>query len=250
MREKFIEELMLLENYQNNPSKDIIIVVRDCLKYTKDCIESIYKYTKNFNLFIWDNGSGYETRDYLESLKDIYLVRSSANVGFIIPNNELIKLGISEYVILLNNDTLVEDNWDRLMTAYLEQHPDVKAIGYRGGLMNENGVGIANVSGEEIDYVSGWCLCFARKTYEYYGLFNNELSFAYGEDADFSLRLKERGHRIYALYSPYVSHFGNTTIKSLVEKEVVPINFEKNMAWLRGRWGHYLQNERILCKTS
>jgi len=50
-----IKEELLLSDSSDGINKDILIVVHNQYDYVKNCIESIYKNTKNFNLFIWDN---------------------------------------------------------------------------------------------------------------------------------------------------------------------------------------------------
>ena len=49
--------------------KDIIIVVRDQLRYFKECIESIKENTSHYTLYIWDNASGSETKKYIEDCR-------------------------------------------------------------------------------------------------------------------------------------------------------------------------------------
>lgn len=252
------DELRLAESARE-VWKDIIIVVHDQLDYLKQCIDSIRAYTKNYHLYIWDNNSKQETADYIESLMKSYdpevhkdwaitTIRSDSNTGFIFPNNELAALGDSEYIILLNSDTKVFENWDRVMTGFMDAHPDVGAVGVWGGYLGADGRGFGGGNGYEIDYVPGWCLCIGRETYRRHGLFNRELKFAYCEDADLSLRLKEAGYKIYALHAPLVHHYQNKTIVE-VEKEGqvdVRATFDHNHAYIKERWKHYLANERVM----
>lgn len=240
--------------------KDIIIVVRNQLSYFKQCIESVQKHTKFYHLYIWDNGSSKETQDYIESLVSGYnpdcldwkisTMRSETNSGFIMPNNELVGWGDSEYIILLNSDTKVFENWDRLMTGFLDAHSDVAEVGYWGGHMGPDGRGFGGANGYDVDYIPGWCLCLSRETYRNYGLFNKQLNFAYCEDADLSLRLKEAGKKIYSLHAPLVHHYQNKTIVD-VEKEGqvdVKASFEHNHKYINERWKKYLENDRVLIK--
>lgn len=242
--------------------KDIIIVVRDQLDYFKQCIQSIAENTSHYHLYIWDNGSRQDTQDYIESLVascdlekngdqwKLTTVRSENNTGFIHPNNELVAWGDSEYIVLLNSDTKVFEGWDRAMTGFLDAHPDVAQVGYWGGHMGPDGRGFGGSNGYEIDYVPGWCFCMARSTYDQFGLFNKQLRFAYCEDADLSLRLKEAGNKIYALHAPLVHHYQNKTIIE-VEKEGqidVAASFEANHQYIKERWNGYLATQRVLLK--
>jgi GT2 family glycosyltransferase len=243
--------------------KDIIIIVRNQLNYFSNCIKSIRENTTNYHLYIWDNGSDQKTQDYIDSLVrefdaqnenethwKITTMRSEVNTGFIAPNNELAAWGDSEYIILLNSDTKVFKGWDRAMIGFLETHPDVAQVGYFGGHMGPDGRGFGGANGYEIDYIPGWCFCISRETYNRFGLFSPQLQFAYCEDADLSLRLKEAGKKIYALYAPLVHHYQNKTIVE-VEKEGqvdVRATFEANHNYIKKRWKHYLEHDRVLLK--
>lgn len=245
-----------------NEWKDIIVVVRNQFDYFKQTIESVMENTKKFHLYIWDNGSRADVQDYINKLLASYnpetntdwkitTMRSEENTGFIFPNNELVALGDSPYIILLNSDTKVFAQWDTAMLAVLQQERSVAQVGYWGGHMGPDGRGFGGANGYEIDYVPGWCFAIERAMYERFGLFDDEhLRFAYCEDADLSLRLKESGRKIYALYPSLVHHFQNKTITE-VEKEGqidVRASFEYNHAYIKERWKDYLANERVLLK--
>lgn len=252
---KVKEELALAEACSWDFTKDIIIVVRNQLSYLKECIESIQEHTRNYHLYIWDNDSEPETRKYIESLAQadpdhVSTMMYSENVGFIRPNNEMAGWGDGEYIILLNSDCKVFQAWDRAMIGFLQAHPDVAQVGFWGGHMDAEGRGFGGDYGYEIDYVPGWCFCISRATYQEHGLFSHELQFAYCEDADFSLRLKAAGKKIYALHPALVYHYQNKTIKE-VEKEGqvdVRATFEHNHKWMRQRWASYIENDRVLLK--
>lgn len=241
--------------------KDIIIIVHDQLDYLKQCIDSLREYTKFCHVYIWDNGSQPETADYINNLVSNHdpeqnpewrmtSMRSDVNIGFIKPNNELVGWGESEYIILLNSDTKVYAGWDKAMTGFLDLHPDVGQVGFWGGHMGPDGRGFGGANGYDVDYIPGWCFCISRDSYNRFGLFDDRLTFAYCEDADLSLRLKEAGKRIYALYAPLVHHYQNKTIIE-VEKEGqidVAASFNANHQFIKSRWKHYIEFERVLLK--
>lgn len=245
------EELSLPESQS---SKDILIVVHDQLDYLKDCLNALMAVTKNYHLYIWDNASGKKTQEYLNSLPRelVTVVRSEKNIGFIKPNNDLAAMGKNDYIILLNSDTKVFDQWDTLMVSFLEKHPNVGQVGYWGGYLGPDGIGFGGGNGYSVDYIPGWCFCLSRKLYNQVGLFNKELDFAYCEDADLSLRLKDVGYQIYALHASLVIHYQNKTIEE-VEKEGeidVQATFKRNHEYLKNRWHHYLKNDRVTKKEN
>jgi len=247
-REIIKRELLTVAQHDAPVHKDILIVVKDQLPFVKTCLESIRKHTKDYTIYLWDNGSSQETVDYLKSVEndDLIVYFNSDNDGFIIPNNRLIERTTSDYIILLNSDTKVYPGWDTAMIAFLRSDPNLAQVGYMGGLLNEMAEGSQTAWGAEIDFIPAWCTCIARSTYRKFGLFDEEhLTFAYCEDADFSLRLKSCGERIYALHLSYVEHFGSQTIKAVHAEGKVDVesSFAKNHAYMRERWKNYLSPE-------
>ena len=247
--EKIKQELLLID-FAENISKDILIVVHDQLEYVIKCVDSIYRNTQNFNLYIWNNNSKKETVDYLELLQkqkdNVKLFNRNENLGFILPNNIMIKETKSPYVILLNSDVVVEEMWDLVLIGFLENNDQVAAVGFDGGILNSQGKGVGRGLGYEIDYVCGHCLCIPRKTYEQFGLFDEEnLKFAYCEDADFSLRLKENYKKIYACYSnKLIHHFQNKTSTQVLFNEFdFSDKVKSNMEYIKNRWAKFLINK-------
>lgn len=244
--------------------KDIIIVVRDQLSYLKMCIESVRQHTRDYTLYIWDNGSGKETAEYLEQLQaehalgnyqdwDIEVWTSKENEGFIKPNNRLAAIGDGEYIILLNSDTKVYEHWDTAMLSWLQNNSDVGQVGYWGGHLGPDGRGFGGDNGYDVDYIPGWCFAIQRSTYEELGLFNEQdLKFAYCEDADFSLRVKESGRKLYAIHAPLVYHFQNKTIQAVKDEGKIDVakSFQENHTYLCSRWANYLANQRVLIKKA
>lgn len=264
-KEEIVKELLIVDDFKQTRTTeipiffDILMVVRDQLEYVQQSIESIRENTENYHLWIWDNGSGQETREYLNNLElesiendeCITVWREYHNHGFIKPNNRLADMSDGDYIILLNSDTKVHKGWYKALIGFLENNPQYSLTGFMGGLLDKEGKGIRVGCGEEIDFICGWCCCFHRKIYDEYGLFDeNNLKFAYCEDADFSLRLKEAGLKIYALHLDLVEHFGNVTAKAVKEEgRDLCSTFNHNHNYIRKRWSKYLKSERILCKN-
>lgn len=232
------EELIVTANYEP-VEKDILIVVHNQLEYLKICVESIREHTQNYHIFVWDNGSDRDVQNWLAEQEDIVTVRHEENLGFIVPNNELIKLGSSPYVILLNSDTMVLPDWDKALIAHLQQKDNLAQVGFMGGILDDDGKGKWFQFGTEIDYVAGWCFAISRETYNRFGLFDQEnLEFAYGEDADFSMRLQENGKSIMSLHLGLVHHFQNKTILQVRHKRDCRKTFEQNHRFIKQKWGN------------
>ncbi len=243
--DQIVEELVLT-SLARGP-KDILIVVHDQLPLVRECLESVSQHTTDAAVYVWDNGSRGETLGYLwewASRDRIVLVASPENRGFIVPNNRLYGLGSSPYVILLNSDTRVAPNWAEALVGYLQGHPGVGAVGYQGSRLDSRGEGGRPGVGRDIDYVCGWCACYPRAAVDAVGgLFDEDnLEFAYAEDSDLSLRLREQRWAIHALHLDLVLHHGNKTIAA-VHDELGPVvreTFRKNHDYIRRRWAYVL----------
>jgi len=93
----------------------IVIPVYNRHGITEQCIRSIYENTYIlFELIVVDNGSDADTKKVLEDLQSEYkfrLIRNENNLGFSVANNQAIENRKGKHVFLLNNDTVVTENW-------------------------------------------------------------------------------------------------------------------------------------------
>ena len=102
-------------------------------KYIYDCIKSILD-IKNFNIeiYIIDNGSKDESVDIIESFKDnrIKLKKLDKNYGTTISRNIGLKaIKETDYVCILDSDTIVNEDAFVKMSDYLDNHNDVGIVG-------------------------------------------------------------------------------------------------------------------------
>jgi len=100
------------------PKVSIIILNWNGLKDTIKCLESLKKITyPNYEVIVVDNGSEGNDADILEEqYKDyIRVIRNKENLGFAGGNNvgirKVLEEGKSEYILLLNNDTIVDPSF-------------------------------------------------------------------------------------------------------------------------------------------
>ena len=222
--------------------KDILVVVHNQYEYVKNCLESVFKNTENFRLHVWDNGSQKATASLLEDYASegkITLYRQESNLGFIIPNNRMAALCKSDWMILLNSDTEVFSNWDKVLIGALMANKEAAQSGF-GGILDKNikGKGLF-AAGFEVDYILGYCFCISRETHHQFGLFDEaNISFAYCEDSDFSLRLRESGKKLYGCYaSGLVRHYGSkTTMDVLSSNPELLEAARKNQKYMLERW--------------
>lgn len=251
LKDHLIEELTCQET-GSAATKDILVVVRDQPALTRACLESVVANTTDYHLYVWDNGSGPETKAVLDEfaqLPNFTRLTHPLNVGFIIPNNRMARLGGGEYLILLNNDCEVHSGWAEALTGWLQYHPECEAVSYQGGLLSEHGIGIGTNTGEEVDYLAGWCLCLRRSWWSRHGLFDEgNLRFAYGEDTDLCLRMREKGKSLYALNLEYVKHHAHQTTAAVKAERDMKADFAANHRYVQSRHADYLRTSRVLLR--
>lgn len=223
-------------------SKDILVVVKDQLEYVKNCLGSVFRNTEDFTLHLWDNASGNETRTYLEEVArrpNVTLRRSEENEGFIVPNNRMAEKCSSDWLILLNSDTEVLPHWSEVLVGTLRNNPEILEAGFGGGTLDGSCEFSGRAYGFGADYISGYSVCMGRKTVENNGLFDEQnLKFAYCEDSDLSLRIRESGGEIYACHSnEMVRHYGGRTSLTVANEDPRLVSCAReNLAYLRRRW--------------
>ncbi len=215
----------------------VIIVNYNGLKYLKDCFDSLYKTLEGtaYEIIVIDNQSADNSCNYIrENYPDIKLIESPENLGFGKGNNEAVKHAQGDYLLLINNDTIVLDN----LTPVLDHIKADKTIGALAiNMLNGNkeytiAVGrfpdfgamlrLKNFSkagkdietghftkdAYEVDWLSGSFLMMPKKVYDEVGGFDEDY-FMYVEDVDLSRRIYYKGYkRVFLPQYSYIHFVG------------------------------------------
>ena len=191
---------------------------------TLECIRSVSELTYPcYRILIVDNASTDETLAAVHSLfPDVETVANTSNLGFAAGNNVGIKYALAhgaDYVLLLNNDTLVDKRMVDELVAMGESGPDagitVPKIYYFGederiwsagaewrvfpprvkmiGLGQKDGPAFNDY--KELDYATGCAMLIRREAFEKVGLLDPDF-FMYQEDYDFSFKVRQAGFKI------------------------------------------------------
>ena len=242
------------------PMVSIIIVTYNNLDYTKLCIESIYEKTAypNFEVIVVDNASTDGTRDYLLELKtthsNVKVNLNEENLSFARANNMGIKASDGEYIILLNNDTVVTRGWISGLIKYFKD----PSVGMAGPVTNSIGneakidVNYKDLSEMEpfaesftaknrgktfeISVLALYCAAISRKVINKVGLLDEQFSVGMFEDDDYALRLKKEGFKLICSENVFIHHFGGATLAKLPPEEYQRI-FEENKRRYEEKWG-------------
>lgn len=230
-----------------NKSIYIILVNYNGLRDTKDCIESIKHSTyENYKIVVVDNCSPNDDAQKLKGdYDDIILINNKENEGFAKANNRGIDIAIqngADYVMLLNNDTIVEADFLEkmidtaqklaadLLTCKIMYNYDRSKIWYGGGKIDWNkGYGVHYISDElkknsEIEFASGCCMLLARRIIEKLKL--PEDYFMYFEDVDYCVKLRENGFHIY--YTPFIKLYHKVSASAGVESPFFVYYWNRN----------------------
>jgi GT2 family glycosyltransferase len=213
------------------PQVSIIIPVYNQWDYTYGCIQSIIENSKNVNyeIIVADDVSTDETQNIKDFIKNIVVLRNGENLKFVKNNNNAAKHAKGKYLLFLNNDTLVHDNWLKPMTDVFENFDNVGIVGSKliypdGRLQEAGGIIWDDASGwnygrlddpekpeynfvRECDYVSGASLMIKKELWNQLNGFDEHFSPAYYEDTDIAFRARKTGYKV--MYQPLsvITHF-------------------------------------------
>lgn len=224
---------------------DIIIPVLRRADLTANCVESIRARTHSeYNLIFIDNASDPETKALLERLRssmaNVEVVRNHENLGWVKAINQGIRLSVSPFVCVMNNDTVVRtDGWLERLISVAESADDI-------GLVNPNfdvkePRSIDGSRSIEIDFCRGYCILIKAAVVEKIGLFDESYGLGYYDDDDYSLRAIRSGFRCVMVPGVHVEHLRDTTFSALFKEDVRRSLHEKNKELFYAKWGRRLK---------
>ena len=198
----------------------IITLTYNHLQYTKKFIESLYKYTSDFELIIVDNGSTDKTVEYLKSLNydNIKIIFNTENLGFSKGNNQGIEIAQGEYIGFLNNDILLYPNWFEecekvfqkenaafVSPRHINPHYDVTDENSYIKYFRKN-FKYKTPYQKSFDECVFSCVITKRDVVNKIGVFDENYIQAFFEDNDYKYRAIEAGYGIYVVNTAYRQH--------------------------------------------
>jgi GT2 family glycosyltransferase len=109
----------------------IQIVTWNSNRYIGDCLESIERQTyRDFSVLVIDNGSSDGTVKYIRGhFPTVSVLENFKNLGYAKANNQGIKMTKSEYILVLNPDTMLDAEFLETIIAFADKHPRGASFG-------------------------------------------------------------------------------------------------------------------------
>lgn len=254
------------------PDRDslaIVIVTFNSAQEIDACLQSLVGHTSPFptTITVVDNASKDGTAALVRAnFPSVQVIESGGNIGFAKANNIGIRATTSDYVLLMNPDTVAPPAAIQTLVRGLASHPDAAIAGARllgptGFPELSWGIPITPLNelrtmvfsrlyhrkvrvlvrkmdklsrqAREVDWVSGACMVIRRPDLDAVGLLD-ERYFMYNEDVDLCLAMKKRGRKVLYIASAEVLHYrgksapSNPALERLRQKSHVAY-YEKHL---------------------
>ncbi|OFY56852.1 MAG: hypothetical protein A2Y87_08585 [Bacteroidetes bacterium RBG_13_46_8] len=241
-----------------------VVIVNYNVKYfLEQCLYSVYKSIQNISaeILVVDNNSVDGSCQMIhEKFPGVILIENKENVGFSKANNQAIRKAGGRYILLLNPDTVVQEDTFSSCTQFMDSHPEagclgVKMIDGKGNFLPESKRGLPTpavafykIFGlsalfpssprfgryhlgfldkdeiHEVDVISGAFMFLRRSVLDAVGLLDEDF-FMYGEDIDISYRITQAGYRNFYYPLTTIIHYkGESTKKGSVNYVIVFYN--------------------------
>ncbi|MFO7656259.1 MAG: glycosyltransferase [Bacteroidales bacterium] len=238
----------------------VIIVNYNVKFFLEQCLYSVINSAKNIEaeIFVVDNNSVDGSCQMIkEKFPGVKLIENKVNSGFAKANNQAIKEAGGKYILLLNPDTVVEEETFKKCLAFMDEHPDagslgVKMIDGKGKFLPESKrslptpmVAFYKVFGlsalfpkskifgryhlgyldkekvHKVEVLPGAFMLVRKEIFDKIGILDEDY-FMYGEDIDLSYRILLKGYNNYYFPDTTIIHYkGESTKKSSINYVLV-----------------------------
>lgn len=246
----------------NQITLSVIIVNYNGYKYLKECLESLNQKLAqlSFEIIIIDNNSTDDSCNFIkQNFPNIKLIESKINYGFGKGNNEAVKHAQGDYLLLINNDTIVLDNIEPVLD-YIKTDNTIGVVGINmlnakkeyipaaGNLPNyrnmfqfkklldlgtEFKTGIFSKNAYEVGWLCGSFLLIPKKIYKEINGFDEDY-FMYVEDVDFCKKIADNGYkRIFMPNYNYIHFVGFNSSKNAMLVKGYEIYIKKHFSGVK-----------------
>ena len=243
------------------PKVSIVVLTFNNLEMNKICIKSILEKTAypDYELIVVDNCSSDGTREYLLQLSEkesnIKVILNEQNLGFAAGNNIGMRAAEGEYIVLLNNDTVITRGWLTAMAKHLENDttlgmcgPVTNSIGNEAKIkvnyhnMSELEIFSYNYTAKhlneeykDINVLALFCTMIRRQVIEDCGYLDENYGIGMFEDDDYAEAVKAKGYSLVIAEDAFVHHFMSMSFKKMEEESFMNL-FHKNKEIFEKKW--------------
>ena len=185
------------------PIIDVVIPVYNATELTKRCIDSVVTHLGSSirTVHIQDDASGAETRVMLDNLSypQLHIYHAPENQGYGKSVNEAVARSNADWVLVLNSDIEVLDNFLPLLCGALTTDSKLAVISPMEGDSQETQTGryVRQPGGYISTYrFRGYALLIRRAVFQTMGGFDAQFGRGYYEDTDLGRRLDQQGWRM------------------------------------------------------
>ncbi len=219
----------------NSPKISIVILNWNGLSDTIECLESVKKIDyPDYETIVVDNGSSDGSSDEIARLfPEVVLIRNTKNLGFAGGNNVGIKYAMqhsSGYILLLNNDTVVDAGIIRNLVCATNANPSISIFGCKayyysdksriyslGARWDSEAFWFDHIGNNELDedgkysslqeadFISGCAIFFNRTVVERIGMLDTKYFLNY-EETDWCYRARKKAIRCAGVPNAVVWH--------------------------------------------
>lgn len=224
----------------------IIVLNWNGKKFLKNCLDSLQKVTYSpLEIIVVDNNSKDGSQEFVKTnYEKVILIENKENYGFAKGNNIGFEISKGDYILILNNDTIVTPNFLSSLIKDFENNPKIACLQpqirlsenkqlldgvgafltptgflYHFGYLKDRMLTKYNKK-MKIFSAKGACMLLRRKVIEKIGLFDDDF-FIFFEETDLCFRLWLAGY--FVMYEPksVIYHFGggDTTFSNSYQHE-------------------------------
>jgi GT2 family glycosyltransferase len=252
----------------DKPKASIIILAYNKWDYTYQCLKSIKKNCVNvdYEIVLLDNASSDNTQKKASRIKNINYIRKEDNLGFVRGCNYAAGEAKGEYLVFLNNDTIVRKNWLEALLNTFNKHEDVGLVGSKliypdGKLQEAGGIIWKDYSAwnygrgdnpdsykynylREADYCSGASIMIKKEIFSKLGGFDEVYSPGYYEDTDLAFKVRKFGLKVYYQPASVVVHFEGITSGTDLTQGMKRYQITNQKTFYK-KWDKVLQSENF-----
>ena len=200
------------------------------------CLESIHK---DLQIIVIENSIDNKFKIELETkYKNVKCILPEQNLGYGAGNNLGINLAKSNYVLILNPDTILYEN---TIPNLMYQADLIKDFAIIGPKIVENDIQAKlkeKIDFQSVDYIKGFAILFNKKKFSDPKYFDENF-FLYFEEIDLCKRIIKSGDKIYIINNAPIKHLGG---KSHQEKFNFEMELSRNWHWMWSTFYYFKKN--------